>query len=140
MATKNIVEKLIEKHASNNPFIIAENLNVIIIYSNMRNTLGFFSKYNRSKFIHLNCNLNNNLKNFVCAHELGHSILHPDVNTPFLKKHTLFSMDKIEREANKFAVELLLPDKLLQEYGECSLFNIAPIMGVPDKLTSLKLS
>lgn len=140
MATKNIVEKLIVKHASNNPFIIAEKLNVIILYSNMRNTLGFFSKYNRSKFIHLNCNLSDNLKNFVCAHELGHSILHPDVNTPFLKKHTLFSMDKIEREANKFAVELLLPDKLLQEYGEYSLFNIAKIVGVPDKLTTLKSS
>ncbi len=44
---------------------------------------------------------------FVCAHELGHIILHPHVNTAFLLRSTLFSVDKIEKQANRFAIELL---------------------------------
>ncbi|WP_425057660.1 hypothetical protein SCACP_21800 [Sporomusa carbonis] len=57
MDTKKIVEDLIGKHKTNNPFIIADNLGIIVLYRNMRNTLGFFSKYKRFKFIHLNNNV-----------------------------------------------------------------------------------
>ncbi|WP_425057663.1 hypothetical protein SCACP_21830 [Sporomusa carbonis] len=77
-------------------------------------------------------------KQFVCGHELGHAIKHSDMNTPFLKRHTLFSTDKIERQANTFAVELLLPDEILREYSDCSLYNIAKNVGIPDKLIDLK--
>ncbi|WP_418534933.1 ImmA/IrrE family metallo-endopeptidase [Gallintestinimicrobium sp.] len=50
---------------------------------------------------------------FACTHELGHVPLHPDANTPFLTKYTYLSVDKYEIEANKFALELLIPDELL---------------------------
>ena len=46
----------------------------------------------------------------VCAHELGHAVLHTHANTPFLRKNTFFSVDKLEIEANTFAA-LLLIDK-----------------------------
>ncbi len=138
MDTKQIVKKLMERHQTNNPFIIADNLEIIILNHPMKNTLGFFSKYKRSKFIHLSNNLPDKLQTFVCAHELGHAILHPNVNTPFLKRHTLFSTSKIEHQANTFAVELLMPDDLLQECSEISLFNIAESLGIPSKLADLK--
>lgn len=48
------------------------------------------------------------MQRFICAHELGHLILHPI-------KNTLYSVSKIEVEANIFAVELLVPDESL--YG-----------------------
>jgi Zn-dependent peptidase ImmA (M78 family) len=139
MDTKKIVERLIKQYDSNSPFAIADSMNVNIIYSNMKNTLGFFSKYKRSKFIHLNDTISETLQTFVCAHELGHAILHPKLNTPFLKRNTLFSVDKVEKEANTFAVELLLPDKLLCEYPNFELTDIAKIIGIPDKLIYLKL-
>jgi Zn-dependent peptidase ImmA (M78 family) len=138
MDTKKIVKEIIGKYNSNNPFIIADSMNVTIIYSNMKNTLGFFSKYKRCKFIHLNNTIPEKLQTFVCAHELGHVILHPELNTPFLKQNTLFLVEKVEREANTFAVELLLPDKLLCEYPNCELTDIAKIIGIPDKLIDLK--
>ncbi|MFB8734598.1 hypothetical protein ACEQPO_13950 [Bacillus sp. SL00103] len=34
-------------------------------------------------------------------------MLHSDSNTPFLKRHTFFSTEKIELEANFFAMHLL---------------------------------
>lgn len=138
MDTKKLVEGLIKKCGTNNPFKIAKTLNIEIIYSDMHNTLGFFSKYKRFKFIHLNQNTPKKLQTFVCCHELGHAIRHPDVNTPFLKQHTLYSTDRIERQANTFAVELLLPDQLLREYSECGLYNIADMVGIPPKLINLK--
>lgn len=53
---------------------------------------------------------------FICAHELGYAIFHPDANTHFLKKNTLFSTESIELEANFFAVRLLFSKKFLNEH------------------------
>ncbi|AIF51213.1 ImmA/IrrE family metallo-endopeptidase [Pelosinus sp. UFO1] len=135
---KAIVEKLIEKHKTNCPFTLAKNLNINILYEDLGSTMGYFSKDFRFKFIHINQSLNEKESIFTCAHELGHAIYHPDVNTPFLKRHTLFSVDKVEREANTFAVELLLPDKLLQEHADHSVFNLGKSVGIPTKLIHLK--
>jgi len=138
MDIKRIVERIMKEHKTNNPFTIADNLGIIILYHNMKNVLGFFNKYKRIKVIHLNNNVPEKLQTFVCAHELGHAILHPNVNTPFLKSNTLYSADKIERQANTFGVELILTDKILQEYRDCSLYNIGKSLGIPDKLVDLK--
>lgn len=135
---KDLVVKLIKKHKTNNPFILAKKLNIIIIYADLKSRLGYFNYYKRTKFIFLNNHIPKNLENFVCAHELGHALRHPTINTPFLKEHTLFSTDKIEREASTFAVELLLPDQILQEHSECCIHSIAKSVGIPDKLVSLK--
>lgn len=138
MDIKRIVEALTKKHNSNNPFVIAKNLHIILLYPNLINTLGYFSEYKRSKFIHINHNVPDELKQFICAHELGHSILHPGVNTPFLKRNTFVPVSGIEREAHIFAVELLLPDSFLAEYSECDLYNIASKLGIPKNLARLK--
>jgi Zn-dependent peptidase ImmA (M78 family) len=114
-------------------------LNIIILYEDLGNTMGYFSKDFRFKFIHINQSLNEKESTFTCAHELGHAVQHSDVSTPFLKRHTLFSVDKIEREANTFAVELLLPDKLIKENADCSIFNIGKMVGIPDRLIKLKI-
>lgn len=52
------------------------------------------------------------------AHELGHAIMHPDANTPFLRKCTGLLISKMEIEANKFAAELLIDDEVFLEFQE----------------------
>jgi len=136
---KKIATKLIKQFHTNCPFQIARELGVVILYEKFENTLGYFSNYKRIKIIHINQDLTELQQRFVCAHELGHSILHPEVNTPFLKKNTLFSISRIEREANEFAVELLLPDTLINELPDITLYQIAAAYGIPFELTSLKL-
>ena len=41
-------------------------------------------------------------------------------------------------QANTFAVELLLPDELLREYPDCSIYQLAASVGVPSEFVGLK--
>lgn len=138
MDIKRTVEKLMRKYNTNDPFKLAESLNIIVKYDDLGNTWGYFITYKRIKIIHINNNLEEWLQRYTCAHELGHSILHKGVPTPFLKKHTLFSIDKIERQANTFAVELLMPDNVIAQYEGYTVHNIADIVGIPNGLEVLK--
>lgn len=71
----------------------------------------------------------------VCAHELGHSVLHPNANTSFFKAHTLFSVSKMETEANRFMIYLTISDDELLEYSEFPMSLLADVYGVPMDLT-----
>lgn len=133
---KRATSKLINKYRTNDPFEIAARMNIVVLFEELGNTFGYFNTSRRISMIHINDLLCDMTKRFVCAHELGHAILHPDVNTPFLRKNTLFSIDKIEREANQFAVELLMPDEIIQEYK--SIYRAAAICGVPHEIVYLK--
>lgn len=101
------VSTLQNKFKSSNPFFIANKLDIIVIHEDLGNTLGYYSKHFRTKFIHVNEKVSEKSSFFVCAHELGHALLHSESNTPFLKKNTFFSTEKIELEANFFAMHLL---------------------------------
>jgi Zn-dependent peptidase ImmA (M78 family) len=123
------LDREIKKHRTNNPFEIAKNRNIIIRYFPLGQTLGFYMKNVRHQVITINSDIEDYLKKFVCAHELGHAILHKDENTPFLHKNTLFSKDKIEREANEFAVYLLLHGENLEDYE--TKYDILRENGIP---------
>lgn len=138
MDIKDIVRRLIKKHGTNNPLTIAKERNVIVHYCDMHSTLGYYVRYHRIQNIIIKSDLTDEMQRFVCAHELGHSILHTDINVPKLKAYTLFSTDKIERQANTFAVELLLPNSLLEEYTDCSIFQIAHGIGIPQEFIKHK--
>lgn len=135
---KKIATKLIKKFHTNCPFHLARVMGVVILFERLGNTLGYFNQYKRIKIIHINQDLSEAEQLFTCAHELGHSILHPAVNTPFLKRNTLFSISKIEKEANEFAVELLMPDALLCDQQDISIHQTAAACGVPSELIYLK--
>ena len=138
MDIKGTVETLIKKYNTTDPFAIANALGIRIVYENLGAIYGYFDVHFRIKKIHLNNSIDESLLPFVCAHELGHSVLHPDLNTPFLSKYTLFSIDKIERQANTFAVELLLSDDILTEYSSINFFTLAENRGIPNGLEFLK--
>lgn len=124
----------IKKYKTNNPFEIADNKNIIINYLPLGNTLGFYMKDSRQKIITLNADNDEYLMDFVCAHELGHAILHPDENTPFLHKNTLLSKDKIERQANYFATNLILYQTDLSIYE--TKYDVLRDYGIPYEMDS----
>lgn len=137
---KQTVSKLIQKYKTNDPYEIADLKNIIIIREHLGKTLGYHNTYKRISFIHINHELSPTWQRFVCAHELGHNLLHPKVNTPFLKANTLFSVNRIESEANRLAIELLMPDNVIytSEYTGLSLEQIAAICGIPHEVVQLK--
>lgn len=140
MNIKEYALKIAEKHETTNPFEIARRKNIIVLFEDLGNTLGFYNTYKRFKFIHINNQIDGNTQRFVCAHELGHALLHPKANTPFLRNKTFFSVDRLEIEANTFAIELLLPDEMISEYQDTNLSiqEIAEIYGIPESFARLK--
>lgn len=140
MDIKEYVLYIAEKHQTTNPFEIASRKNIIVMFEDLGNTLGFYSTYKRMKFIHINNQIDEITQRFVCAHELGHALLHPKANTPFLRNQTLFSVDRLEVEANTFAVELLLSDDMISEYENTNLSiqEVAEIHGIPKNFARLK--
>jgi Zn-dependent peptidase ImmA (M78 family) len=127
---KNLVIDLKEKFKSDNPYEIAAMMNIDVINWNLHEEINGFYKYDkRNKYIVINSNLNEETQRFVIAHELGHAVLHPRSNTPFLRKNTFFSIDKIEVEANEFAVHLILHNENLENFE--TKYEILREYGIP---------
>lgn len=133
---KSAVNRLTKQYQTNDPFQLAKLMGIPVLLEPLGEMFGYYNKVLRNRMIHINENLTSPDRRYTCAHELGHAVLHPDVNTPFLRKNTLFSVDRIEREANRFAVELLIPDETL--LSGLSLSQAAALCGVPEELAQLK--
>lgn len=141
MWIKKIVQDLINTYQTNDIAVITQQMNVQIIEYDLDDEIhGFYRYVRRNKYIFINSNLAEHKKEFVCVHELGHVVLHPDVNTPFMRSNTYFSIDKIEHQANLFAVELLIPDELARKYisEQMTIYEIAALHHIPVKLVELK--
>ena len=102
---------LIIKCGTKNPFKLAKKLNIEIIIEDLGEVRGLFKRVLRRKFIFINSKLNEFDKILVCAHELGHAILHSSTNYQFLIDNTsLLKRSRLEDEANLFASYLIFPD------------------------------
>ena len=136
------VNKLKKKYKTNNPFEIAEMKNIIVIFESLGTINGYYNKYARQKFIHINQDLDEVSQYVTCGHELGHAILHPGSNTPFFKKNTFYSINKLERQANQFAAYLLCDinnsDKFLLE--NYSYEQIASTLNLPVELIKIRFN
>lgn len=136
MRVKKAAVHLVKKHGTNCPFTIAQDKGINIVYGDLGSMYGYYFVYKRMPIININHGLEEDMQRVVCAHELGHAILHPKINTSFMKRTTFFSLDKFEAEANKFAAELLIPDEQLFEIN--NLEKTASLHGVPIEIIKLK--
>ena len=112
------VLNLIVKYGTKNPFKLAKKLNVEILIEDLGEVRGLFKKVLKRKFIFINSKLSEFDKILVCAHELGHAILHSSSNYQFLIDNTrILRKSKLEDEANLFASYLLISDdEVFEEY------------------------
>lgn len=137
MWIKERVTQLASKHQTRCPYQLAESLKIHVFQHDLHHEINGYYKYDRrNQYIVINNNLDKHKQRVVCAHELGHAVLHKHVNTPFMRANTLFSVSKIELEANRFAAEFLITDEELFEFE--SLQHIASIHNVPIELLRLK--
>ena len=129
-----VISSLVRKYGTCDPFSLAKELGICVRYEELGTVRAYYHKDLRQKFILLNRDLDEPQLRFTCAHELGHALLHPNENTPFLRKATLFSVSKLEVEANRFAVALLMRD--IEGVEELPLSYIAARIGVPEKVVA----
>lgn len=100
----------LSQNYSRNPFEAAESFGIVISYKDLGTLKGLFLSSTPKPAIVINNTLDDDIKKIVCAHELGHFILHK--NADFSCESTCFdtktSIGKLEREANIFAAIFLI--------------------------------
>ncbi len=139
MDIQSVISHLIKRYKTNDPFELADMLNISIFYEELGTINGYYNKPLRMKQIHINQDLNESMKRFTCAHELGHALLHPDVSTPFLRSQTLLSVNKMEIEANTFAVKLLISDDVINDNKDLTTQQLSRLLGYEQALIELRL-
>ena len=129
-------------YKTDNPCEIIHAKNILLLNEELGLIRGYYNLVLRQKQIHINCNLNGTQRDFTTTHELGHALMHPKASTPFLLSNTHLSVDKLEIEANKFAVEFLISDDVLIECFKHNRYTIeqaARSLGYQKELIELRL-
>ena len=138
MYIKNKVDQLVKKYQTRDPFELIKGMNVILVRCSLDGVRGFYQYFQRNNIIYLDDQLPEKEQFFVLAHELGHMFLHKKSNAIFMDTHTCFNTDKLEREANTFAAELLIPDTIIMEKSDFTLEQLARLTGYTEDLLKCK--
>ncbi|MBU3158342.1 ImmA/IrrE family metallo-endopeptidase [Clostridium frigoris] len=139
---KETVSSLFVTYGTLNPFELCEHLNIKIILSNLGNEIkGFFQRTHGCEMIHINSEIEEHEMKYVCAHELGHAILHSNMSISYFIENPLQVKNKFEIQADKFAAEILINNDIKdQGYGELNIEQISSLIRVPAKLIKYKLN
>ena len=141
MSKTLLVNKLINKYKTNNPFEICDALDYIVLQVSLIGVRGFYQYYDNSNIIYINLNLPEQVKKFVCAHELGHALMHKDVNAIYLDTRTFLKTSIYERQANIFAINLIYPDdSFIEEYKDCTISQAARCLNVSEELLEYRIN
>lgn len=133
---KALAVKLYNEYGTADPFFLCEQLDISVFKSAIpRRTNGLYYHIRDKRVILINDSLAPQKQRFTAAHELGHALLHPDSNSFFIKSSTAFEMGKFERQADRFAVCLLIqPLKERTDFPEMSVDKISCITGIDRRL------
>lgn len=136
--------RLTERYGTRDPFVIAEQLGIEVIYVSTLNRLkGMYCIIKGVRFIFLNHSNLPQMNRIVCAHELGHDQLHRAYarKNP-LREFAICDMaTRPEYEANLFAANLLLDDHAVLNYiaEGYNTEKIAAMMESDINLVALKI-
>lgn len=107
MDPAHVAKALISEHRTRDPFQIAEERGYIVIRAPLQDIRGFYHPYKRRMIIYVSEHLAEWEARFVCAHEIGHIMMHKGYNEIFMLTHTRLKITPFEKEADFFALELL---------------------------------
>ncbi|MBN1062385.1 ImmA/IrrE family metallo-endopeptidase [Clostridium botulinum] len=133
--------KLINKHKTTDPIKLCELEKIKCEERDLHSEInGIYQYVARNRFIFINKNLNSIRKRFTYGHELGHAVLHTKQNFTFLKTHTLFNVNKFEREADLFSSLLLIPNLSKDMFEGKTIKEVAFELKVPEEILEIRLS
>ena len=112
---QNVSNKLIKKFDTRDPFQLCQAIGVEVFYADLGSLKGMYKYLKKNRFAVINENLDPFTKTLVCAHELGHDILHQNLARKVcLQEFIHYDMkSRPEYEANLFASEILLSDDII---------------------------
>ncbi|BBA51681.1 hypothetical protein FV113G1_20310 [Fusobacterium varium] len=119
MDIKKKVDNLIKKYGTSNPFLLCKYLKITVLFLDLGKTKGYFKKMLGKKFIIINSELSELERKIVCAHELGHSVLHSSNDIKFMLDNDIICKRNIlEMEAHEFTKFLMLENAEFQDEEE----------------------
>jgi len=126
------VNNLIKIFGTRDPFIIAEKIGINVQFREYsKNIKGYCNSTYGDINIIINSSYNKTAQKIICAHELGHAILHVDkFDDIFSASFQKYKIDALEHQANIFAAALLLKEDDLEV--EVSRMSNYLIMGIFD--------
>lgn len=142
-AIKEIVAGIFETYGTSNPFELCEYLDIKIIRSNLGNEIkGFFQRTTEGyEIIHINSELDEHEVKYICAHELGHAILHTDMSLSFFIENSMQVKNRYEIQADRFAAELLITPAINEHiYSELNIEQLSSSLCIPEKLIRYKFN
>ena len=140
---KETAETLVKKYKCRDPFFICEMLRLNVVYKGLGTLKGMYLILKNNRYAVLNTSLTYAEKKAVCAHELGHDLLHRGfARDIFLQDFMLYDMkNRPEYEADFFAASLLIDDQEIKEMVKLnkSYSDIAEALSLTPELVSFKL-
>lgn len=139
---KDVAIGLIETFNTSDPFELCNYLDIYLLFHSLGSEIfGFFQRTESGyELLHINNRLNYYTRKYICAHELGHAIIQPELSMSFFIRNSLMILNKFEIEADIFAAELLLNSESLKEYEGYTVEQVAAAENVPKRLVELKLN
>lgn len=139
------VQSKIKKSRTRNPFTIAEDNGIMLIFdSNLNKMKGMYTIIKRNRIIIINDNMPERMQQIVCAHELGHDALHRQfAKDGGLREFMLYDMkSRPEYEANMYAADLLLADEEVMELAKdgYDMQQVAGMLNTDINLIGLKMA
>ena len=122
MDIKKIVNSLVKKHKTRNPFEIIKGMNVILVPVPLEGVRGFYQYFQRNNIIYIDDFLPENEQILVCAHELGHMLLHKKANALLSK----FKYHAEELPKSKVKLELY---ERVDTFGKSMIKSFEPLSG-----------
>lgn len=127
---------------------VAERCGVEVLigdFGKFRDTLSGFCNFDKARlFVNKDDDVIRQF--FTIAHELGHWVLHkPNFEKspgdyPVLPRyHDPDRADPLEKEANIFAMHLLVPERLLRQVRNASAADLAEAFGVSENMMAFRL-
>jgi len=135
-------EEVLRDFGGKSIFQTAENSGAKVWLRPLGSLKGFYLFEGGCRYIVINEELDSVTKTVVCAHELGHDMLHRELSDSGIREATLFlANNKTEREANLFAANILISDSdILEELPyHNSVGAVSASLGFPVELIEYKL-
>ncbi len=133
----------VRQYGTRDPFTLAREIHIELLVRELGTLKGFYKDVYGTPFIFLSRHLSRGEATLVCAHELGHHLLHRQFAAFGFEEVSVFSpASRREYEANLFAAELLLDTKEVFDAARagCTAAQIAAELGADVRLVELKLA
>lgn len=133
----------VRQYGTRDPFTLAREMHIELLVRELGTLKGFYKDVYGTPFIFLSRHLSRGEATLVCAHELGHHLLHRQFAAFGFEEVSVFSpASRREYEANLFAAELLLDAKEVFDAARAggTAAQIAAELGADVRLVELKLA